>query len=284
MPLSTQSTFRISSAPRLCGALVCASISALELQALPRDVPDWVIERWKTAETYDLDGDGSGELVITFYPYAGGGNFITSLDITAFRWIPAAEQFGLIVVAPLSGGLEQELLEQLNTAVELAQDGLWKNARALVEGLPAKHLQDQQAILTANLIRLNEQKRFERIQIARTDPRVNAGPREIFFVSLDDGDYDGALDVLRAYETARLFSAEDGFLDSWHATRLVEYTSKALRARPELAAAHYVRAIGLALSGADPSEVTESLQRAVELAPAEPLFQQGLAYWEGQTP
>jgi hypothetical protein len=83
-------------------------------------------------------------------------------------------------------------------------------------------------------------------------------------------------------ETAVIFDGVNGPIWDWKAPQLLDYTDKALRAMPELAAASYLHGVGLALSGDSSEEVRQRLRDAAELDPDETLFQQTMAYWEGR--
>jgi hypothetical protein len=224
----------------------------------------------------DLNGDGALEVVLDrsenyVFCYACG---VRLPSYQVLRWDGA--QLVEVDLTPLPEPAPTDVRRLTNRAVELAQAGLWKDARTTIAQAQALQPKDPTVGWDAALIRLHADAREEQ---ARSGPYPLLG--NVFF-----GDYAAALDVVRPYTPAQLFDPDGPLVvgtvaEQWlpQLVEAVETTATAaLKAQPDLAAAYFLRGWAAYLNQPGSSEALADLQRAATLAPSEPLFARSLQY------
>jgi hypothetical protein len=227
-------------------------------------------------ELIDLDGDRTPEAVLDatnyyVFCYACG---VRLVGYQALRW--DGERMAEIRLKRLPASAPPELRELNNRAIDLAEHGLWKDARAAANQAEALGIPDEDAAWNTALIRLIAGGREEQAESA-IYPLLD----HLYF-----GDYAAALEPMRAHAPADLWSAETPLVREtvaagWEIELAREITSTAtlaLELDPNLAAAYFLRGWALHLADpSDPSALTD-VERAAALAPEERLFSDSLAY------
>ncbi len=224
----------------------------------------------------DLDGDGTADVMLDetenyVFCYACGVRYPR---FRVLRWDGA--HFVEAGLAPPGPSLPAEVREPLGRAVEMAQAGLWLDARAAARQVPPTA--DPTAAWDLGLIRLHADA-FS--GLAREAPYPLLG--HLFY-----GDYAAVLDLMRACTPQEVFDPAGPLVagtvaEGWQAelsSWVLSVTTKALEARPDLAAAYYLR--GWAACLADPSspQARADVAQAAQMEPAERLYAEALAYLE----
>lgn len=222
----------------------------------------------------DLNDDGVLEAVLDatdayVFCYACG---VRLEQFTVLRW--NGSEMAEVTLTPLAESTPAELRELNDRAVELAEAGLWKDAQATIEEAQALAGGDETVAWNAALIDLTAE--------ARENPDSPYPLLDHVFY----GDYAAALDVMRAYDVEDLFTQQtplvvgtpaEGFEDAL-IERILTHTLNALQARPDLAAAYFLRGWATYLQTPDGDEALGHVSRAAELDPEEPLFTESLQY------
>lgn len=225
--------------------------------------------------TRDLNSDGAPEVVLNvsdpyIFCYACG---VRKVMFQVFTWGSEAQELAEVTIEPLAADQQAHpAYAAANRAVELAHAGLWKDAAATIDEAVAVAGATDNATLTWNAILIH--LHAEAMVAALADspyPLLN----HIFY-----GDYAAALEMMRPYTPAEIFSAETPLIagtvaQGWEqavSQHIIQSADAALSAEPELAAAWFLR--GWARFVADPTDpqAQADVARAAELAPAEPLF------------
>lgn len=223
----------------------------------------------------DINGDGRGELLLNLtepyvFAYASG---VRLVQYALLRW--DGSQLVPVQLTPLSDSAPAAARDATNQALLFADAGLWLDAQAAAQQAASAAPEDETAIWNAHLINYN------------TDAKRSAGgyggayPLLVYVFA---GDYVTAVDVMRGYSAAQLFSAASPMIvgtaaEGWQEQlgQILGFNAgSALAVRPDLAPAYFLRAWGsYLLNPADPVIKTD-LQKAVELAPADSLFLEAL--------
>ncbi len=218
----------------------------------------------------DIDGDGTSDVVLNetlsyIFCYACG---VREPRFTVLRWDGA--QLQTVGLAPLPESAPAALREANDRAVRLAEAQLWKEAQAAIDAADAAGADDPAYRWNAALIGLHAGARYR--SIADSPYPLLA---QLFY-----GDYDAALEVMRAYTPEQLFATPnplvagtvaEGFEDSLTYT-ITSTASLALEVQPDLAAASFLRGWAAYLSNpADPAALAD-IERAARLKPDDPLF------------
>ncbi|MCC9074783.1 SH3 domain-containing protein [Litorilinea aerophila] len=235
-------------------------------------------------ELADLDGDGTQEVLLNqteyyVFCYACG---VRRVEYAVLRW--DGSRMVPVTLQPLPDDAPASLRDLNDRAIQLAQAGLWKDALAVLEEAEALSLTDPSGNFAwnARLIRLNGQARQAVLQ---DEHQAYPLLEEIFF-----GDYDAALAIMRAYTVQELFATPSPLVvgtvaEGWEealADWVISSANAALKAKPDLAAAYFLRGWAKLLTAPpDDEEALADLAQAAQLAPDEPLFSQSLAYLSG---
>ena len=225
----------------------------------------------------DLNDDGILEAVMGMHDYyvfcyACGVRY---LNFQVFAWDAANQRMNEISLQPLpSSQQDNPAYQPANRAVQLAQADLWDDALAQVAEAQrlaaANPTGDATLDWDAALIRLYHDA-WQAEQEQTPYPLLT----RIFA-----GDYAGALDIMRGYANEQIFSADtpliqdtvaEGF-DQWVADYILGETDAAIAARPDLAAAYYLRAWAAFLQNPVNPQIQTDLAQAAALNPGEPLF------------
>ncbi|MFZ5916678.1 MAG: hypothetical protein ACOYZ7_07085 [Chloroflexota bacterium] len=227
----------------------------------------------------DLDGDGVQEVLFDasdpyVFCYACG---VRKIAYQVFAWDSANEHMAEVTLQPLLMGQPQPLRDAVNPAVELAQAGLWQDAAAQIEPLQdllAEYpdVDTQTATWDRLLIELHAEAMAAEVADSAYPLLAN-----LFY-----GDYTAALDLMRPYSPAQLFSPDsplivgtvaDGWLEALN-DWIARSTTQALALEPDLAAAYFLRGWAAYLLDPYDAQALADVEKAVELAPGDPLFSQ----------
>jgi hypothetical protein len=225
--------------------------------------------------TADVNGDGQLDVVLDgtdyyVFCYACG---VTKPQYSVLAW--DGKQLSEVMLTTLFDVIPAEAQQINNEAVQLARAGLWKDAQAAIA--QAKTLKADHPIVhwNAGLIDLHAQANRDQVK-AKTFPLLN----NLFY-----GDYAAALNVLRAYAPADLFRVDPPLLLGTPAENgnvlpkyIIDATNAALQAKPDLAAAYFLRGWAEYLVNAKDPAVLQDVKHAAQLDPAEPLYAQSVVY------
>jgi hypothetical protein len=227
-------------------------------------------------ELKDVNGDGTPDVVLNatnyyVFCYACG---VREVNYQVLRW--DGDKMAQVELTRLPDSAPAKLRDLNNQAIDLAEHGFWKDARATVEQAAILGAQDQAATWNAALIRLVAGGRAEQ---AKSD----------IYPLLDNlyyGDYPAALDAMRAYTPEQLFAADTplvkgGVAEGWEpelAHEITTTTELALQLQPDLAAAHFLRGWALHLANPGSPDALAEIERAAALDPNDKLFAESVAY------
>lgn len=226
--------------------------------------------------TADVNGDGQLDVVLDATDYYV---FCYACGVTKPRYRVLAwdgKQLSEVTLTTLFDLIPAEAQQANNEAVRLARAGLWKDAQAAID--QTQTLQADQPIVRWNAALIDLHAQAYRDQVAaQSFPLLN----HLFY-----GDYAAAIEVLRPYPPDQIFSptgplisgtVADGWIDQL-AQWVTDATTAALEARPDLAAAYFLRGWAAALRNPDDPQALNDIQRAAELDPAEALYAQSVVY------
>lgn len=219
----------------------------------------------------DLNDDGLAEVILDqtdyyVFCYACG---VRLVQYEVLSW--TGEGLSEVKLSPLSETAPAQLRDLTNRAVELAQAGLWKDALETINRAAALDAQNPVVGMNAVLIKLQ----------AGQDKEAYPLLGHIFY-----GDYAAALEVLRPYPVEQIFARPTPLIsgtvaEGWEtelSQRIIDHSTRALQARPELAAAFFLRGWAKHLANPGDPGVLNDIEQAAKLAPQEPLFSQSLTY------
>ena len=237
-----------------------------------------ISSRPNAGEITDLDGDGLPEFVLNVsnpfvFCYACA---VEEHAVDLYRWDGTAlSRVALAVPAGLAPGAAADA----GRVVALVEADLWREAAAL-------------AVQTASGTPGDDGLRWLSIlvnQMAAARLGHAGSPGQPLLTNVLAGEYAAALDLMRAHPPAEAFALDGPLivgtaaeLDlSTMAVTILDYSERALAERPDDAAIHAVRALGLALASPDDlDQAREAAARALELAPADEFLQQASAFLE----
>ncbi len=223
----------------------------------------------------DVNGDGTPDVVFNetdnyVFCYACSVRYPR---YRVLRW--DGSRLVEVPLTPLAGSAPQGLQQLTNRAVELAKAGLWKDAQAAAGQAQALGVKNATATWDAAIIRLHAEA-FADLVREGTYPLLN----NLFY-----GDYPAALEAMRRYSVAEIWSADtplvkgttaegwEGDLSSWITTT----TSQAIGAQPGLAAAYFLHAWGAHLVNPTDPQILADVERAAHLDPGVELYVQSVA-------
>ena len=227
----------------------------------------------------DLNGDNAPELILRqhdayVFCYACGVRY---LNFQVFTWDVVNQRMLEVTLQPMLMGQQGHPARQpTNRAVELANAGLWADALAQIE--EAQRVAAETAEPT-DTYTLAWDTALIHLYYDAWQAELNHSPypllTHVFF-----GDYAGALEIMRPYSHDQIFSANTPLIqgtvaegnEQWVADYMLAQTNAAIAARPELAAAYYLRAWAAFLNNPADPQIQSDLTQAAELDPSEPLF------------
>ena len=222
-------------------------------------------------ELADLDGDGLLEVVANdSNPYIFCYDCATELKReTVYRW-DGSRLVPVLLRAPALT-LPDTVREQADRAVALAQADLWRQAA-------------EAASLASTRAPSNDEIRWLSILINRVASARLAyagSPGQPLLTSVFAGEYEAAVDLMRALDPAEVFALDGPLIVgtaaeqslSTMAVQLLNYAERALAVDPERASIHAIRALGLTLASPDNlAEARSAMQLATELAPDDSFY------------
>jgi len=230
----------------------------------------------------DIDGDGQNEIVLDatepyIFCYACG---VRHPYYGVYTWL--GDQLLPVEISALMMGQRGTPVDEVNSqAVALAQAGLWADALAKIDEAVALAGDDDPPTPAGSL-------RWNQALIRLNHDALLAAARDSAYPLLSQvfyGDYAAAVDLMRPYSAAQIFSPDTPLVvgtaaEGWQAELsgyLVDSASAALALQPELAPAWFVRAWGRYL--ADPADPRAAIDaaRAAELAPDDALYADAVA-------
>lgn len=232
-------------------------------------------------ELRDFDGDEVPEVILNqtdyyVFCYACG---VRVWQFQVLRW--DGSQMVEVQLTPLGDSAPDDLRRLNNRAIELARAGLWKEARETIAQI-ANPADNPMVFWNAELIRLHAEARAE---------QVREGPYPLLD-TLFYGDYPATLEIVRPYAVEEIFAEPSALVagtvaEGWELALsdwMTNTTTLAIQARPDLAAAFFLRGLGLYLSDPGNPQVLADIERAAQLAPNEALFAQSVTYLRERQP
>lgn len=226
-------------------------------------------------EVRDVNADETPDIVLNQTDYY---IFCYACDVRlpqfqVLRW--DGSQMVEVQLTPLEDSASDDLRRLNNRAIELARAGLWKEAQETMNQI-ADPSQDETVNWNAALVSLHAEAHTE---------QINEGAYPLLG-TIFYGDYPAALDVVRSYPVEEIFGTPSALVagtvaEGWESAltnQITSTTTLAIQARPDLAAAYFLRGWSLFVSDPGNPQVLADLERAAQLAPNEPLFAQGVAY------
>lgn len=225
------------------------------------------------AYSRDLTGDGISEVITDstdyyVFCYACG---VRLPQYNVWRW--NGESMVQVTLAELPADVSQKAQAANAHLLALAGGGLWRDVLESLDEAQPLAAEDPSGVFGWNLtlLRLNAEARR-----AQTEQENAAYPLldRVFY-----GDYEGAVEIMRAYPPEEIFSLRSplivgGVAEGWEETLaswLHRSSADALAALPDLAAAHFISGWADFLVG-NRDEAVLSVQRAAELVPDDPLY------------
>jgi Tol biopolymer transport system component len=229
----------------------------------------------------DLNGDGVAEVVLDVsddyvFCYACGVRYP---QYNILRW--DGTRLAPVTLTPLTESAPEALRTANAQAMALVAAGLWKEAVAVIDEAIALGEEDPIFEWNAVYIQYNAAAKAAAAEDEAGYPLLN----QIFY-----GDYPAAVAVLRDYAPDAIFALRTPLVvgtpaegaTAQLANRILSSVEPALRLRPELAEAYYLRAWATFLkNGFTDDAVLADLARAAELAPDDALFAETVALFEG---
>jgi hypothetical protein len=228
-------------------------------------------------QTADLNNDGLLEVILNFtdpyvFCYACG---VRLPMFQVWRW--DGEQLIEVPLTLLPDSAPAELREANNQAVALAEAWLWQEAQAAIAQALALDPANETVVWNDILIAMHTEPLVEQIEFESGYPLL----ANIFY-----GDYAAALDLMRPYPVAEIFSPTsplivDTVAAGWEPTLhdwIIQAADAALDVQPDLATAYFLRAWALYLVNPDDPQILANLERAIGFDPAEPLYTESLFY------
>ncbi len=225
----------------------------------------------------DLDGDGLLEVVVDDSdPYVFCYACATELKReTVYRW--DGSRLAPVELRALASELPERVQAQVDRALALVGADLWREAAAA-------------AASAAGQAPDVDDLRWLSILINRTASLrlASAGQiRQPLVTAVFAGEYRAAVDLMRAHEPPQTFALNGPLVVgtaaehdvSTLAVRLLDFTERALALEPQRAAAHAVRALGLALASPDQlADARAAMRRAAELEPDDAFYSASLTF------
>lgn len=231
----------------------------------------------------DLNGDGIPEVVLDISDYAVlcEGCGVPYAQYNLLRW--DGTRMAPVSLTPLSEAAPAALREANGVALTLAAAGLWQEAAAAIDKGSALNLEDPLFEWNAAYIQYNAEAKQRVID-------DTAEPGYPLLAHLFSGDYAAALDVMRRYTPADIFSLRTPLVvgtpaegvSQQLANRILSAVEPALRVRPNLAAAYYLRGWATYLKNGFADEaVLADVERAAQLDGDDPLFVDTILFFGG---
>jgi hypothetical protein len=166
-----------------------------------------------------------------------------------------------------------------NRAVELVGGGFWQEGQSMIAEAAAQAPEEPSVIWNKLLIDLKAEALGSQLY-----PDAYPLISYVFY-----GDYPTALDLMRPYTPAEIFSQSSPLIVNtmaagWEETLhdwLIMSTDAAISVKPDLAEAYFLRAWALYLVDPTDPEILSNVRQAAELAPNEPLYSESVSYLEG---
>lgn len=225
----------------------------------------------------DVNNDGINEVLLDATDYYV---FCYACGVRAVGWqihYWDGTQMVPVELAELSEDAPAQVQEFNQTLLALVAAGLWKDAQAMLDG--AAIFSYTSPTLQWNLahVRVNATARQEVIAGESAYPLLGY----VFY-----GDYTGAVEYMREYGADGLFIPDTDLITGtvaagWEtevAERLSTNASAAIDQQPELAAAYFVRGWGEYIRDYDESAAVADVQKALELAPDDVLYQKSVEF------
>jgi hypothetical protein len=224
----------------------------------------------------DVIGDGKVEVVLDqsdpyVFCYACGVRFY---KYQVLRW--DGSKLSEVKLTLLPDSAPADLRAANNQAVTLAQAGLWKDAQEVISKTIALKSSDTTVAWNTALIKLHSDP-FAKQAANGPYPLLD----QLFY-----GDYTATLNIMRQYSAEQIFGPKSILVSAppaqgWEKSItqwVTQTTTLALTTQPNLAAAYYLRGWAINLSQPGSAAAVADLEKAVQLAPNETLFAQGLSY------
>ena len=238
----------------------------------------------------DVNGDGTPDVVLDatdyyVFCYACG---VARTGFQVFTWDQASGRMMAVPLQPMLMGPSGHPGRALtNEAVALAEAGLWKDAAEVIDAARQASANIQPPFTNDTvdwdygLIKLNADAAARAVTDSGYPLLSN-----VFY-----GDYAAAVDLMRTYSAAEIFSAQTPLVvgttaETWIpelTSAITQSATSALTLRPDLAPAYFLR--GWASYLADPvanrAQAKADVAKAAALAPADTFYRDAAAFLAG---
>ena len=231
----------------------------------------WLSARPDAGEVVDLDGDGMVEVVVNDSdPYVFCYACAVELKREILYWWDGSRMVAVDLRAPVTN-VPAGVASQVDEVLALARAGLWRDA-ALAAIAAARRAPESAEVRWLSVL-------VNRTAAARL---VHAGSvAQPLLTTVFAGEYDAAVDLMRAHEPAQAFALDGPLIadteaerdPSTMATQMLDHTTRALDAAPDRAEIHAVHALALTLASPDDlTEARSAMRRAAQLAPDDTFY------------
>ncbi len=227
-------------------------------------------------EVRDVNGDGAPEAVLNgndayVFCYACG---VQLINFGVKKW--DGTKMVDVELSSLAASVPEEARRLNDLAIKQTKGDLWKAAKENIQKAKALAPQDETLAWNAGLISLTADAREAHVK--------ESGHPVLAMVFY--GDYDAAIASIREYSPEEIFRPQSPLVvgtpaegdDDTLRERIIDTTTRAIEADPNLAGAYFLRGWARFKAGADSPEATADIVRASELAPNEELFKFAAGY------
>jgi hypothetical protein len=234
------------------------------------------------AHVENLPADSLPDLVLDFsdpyvFCYASS---VRKADVRVARWDALDLEMIVMELQRLPRTAPDELVAGVDRAVDLANAGLWKQAMEAIDLLyPADGSLSERDRWTLD---------WDYVLISQNAGRAEslAGGTYPLLENVFYGDYDAALDIMRQYGPADVFSGSSPLIvgtqaEDWEAElsdQLVRCAESAVAVEPGMASAWFIFGWGAWLADSTSTAAVEYLTEASTLAPGDPFIASCLEY------
>jgi hypothetical protein len=233
----------------------------------------------------DVNEDGVSDVVLDksdsyVFSYASG---VHTTHFQVFYWDDPNQRMQEAHLTYFDADQPQQMRDTVNQAVDMANAGLWKDALvkiAAARDLASSYPECDTLTLTWDyaLIKLHANTLAEYVTVTQYPLLIN-----VFY-----GDYEAAVDLMRAYTPDQIFATTSPLIDGTVATgyqdslahHLIKSANAALEVKPDLAEAYFLRGWGEYLLDPTSTLAHTDIAYAATLRPDDVFLAQCAAYLE----
>jgi hypothetical protein len=232
----------------------------------------------------DLNADGLQEVILNtsdpyIFAYATG---VRKPGFALLTWDGASQRMAEVGLQPVPADQAGAARAEINRAVEMAQAGLWKDAKIIFD----------QARFSGGEVPVGDAFTWDAALIDLYANSIAADIQNSAFPMMIEvyyGDYPAAVERLRLYPVEQLFTAQPALLqnsvvtgfESSLSAQIIESASAAIAVSPELAPAYFLRGWAAYIANPADPQAAADVALAASLAPEDGLFAQAALFLGG---